>query len=159
MSNPWHKIKYQLQLLILIRENPTFITIIPYVIWNTPHLLSTTPPVERNLPSWPLFGLSFRNPSHRYRGVFRLQGGLDYVPLYLGSTPKRSGGIGINTGSCATQQNTNMMTHLAGHMTERVISQSLSCLIGLPISQFHVYDTSTIRTLVLLRRRASWSPG
>ena len=160
VSNPWHKIKYQLQLFILIREKLTFITIIPYVIWNTPNLLSKIPPVERNLPSWPLFGLSFRNPSHRYRGVFRLQGGMDYVPLYLDSTSKRSSGIGMNTGSCAIQQNT--MTYLSdahGHGTERVISQSLSCLIGLPVSQFHVYDTSTIRTLVLLRRRASWSPG
>ena len=97
VSNPWHKIKYQLQLFILIREKLTFITIIPYVIWNTPHLLSTTSPVERNLPSWPLFGLSFRNPSRRYRGVFRLQGGMDYVPLYLGSTSKRSTGTGIIT--------------------------------------------------------------
>ena len=158
VSNPWHKIKLQLQLLILIRGNLTFITIIPYVIWNTPNLLSTIPPVERNLPSWALFGLSFRNPSHHYRRVFRLQGGMDYVPLYLGSTPKRSTGIGIITISCVAQQNT---THLSqdGHGTEHVISQSLSCLIGLPVSQFHVYDTSTVRTLVLLRHRASWSPG
>jgi hypothetical protein len=51
VSNPWHKIKYQLQLLMLIRENLTFITTIPGVIWNTPHLPSVIPPVERNLPS------------------------------------------------------------------------------------------------------------
>ena len=48
VSNP---IKYQLQLLILIRENLTFITTIPCVIWNTPHLPSEIPPVERNSPS------------------------------------------------------------------------------------------------------------
>jgi hypothetical protein len=51
VRNPWHKIKYQLQLLIMIRKNMTFITTIPYVIWNTPHLPSTIPPVEKNLPS------------------------------------------------------------------------------------------------------------
>jgi hypothetical protein len=48
VSNPWCKIKYKLQLLILIRENPTFIAIIPCVIWNMPHLPSTIPPAERN---------------------------------------------------------------------------------------------------------------
>jgi hypothetical protein len=89
VSNPWRKIEYKVQLLILIRDNLTFITIIPCVIWNTPHLPSAIPPVERNLPSSGLFGLSSWNPSHRYRGLLRLRGGMDYVPLYLGSTPKR----------------------------------------------------------------------
>jgi hypothetical protein len=51
VSNPWRKTKYQLQLLILIRGNLTFITIIPYVIWNTLHLPSAIPLVERNLLS------------------------------------------------------------------------------------------------------------
>ena len=32
VSHPWHKTKYQLQLLILIRENLTFITVIPCII-------------------------------------------------------------------------------------------------------------------------------
>ena len=41
VSNPWLKIKYKLQLLMLIRENSTFITIIPCVIWNMLHFPST----------------------------------------------------------------------------------------------------------------------
>ena len=109
VSNPWRETNCQLQLLILIRENLTFITIIPCVIWNTPYLPSTIPPLERNSLPWPLFGLSSRNPSHRYRGVLRLQGGMDYVPLYLGSTPKRSFGIGIVTSLCVTQQSMMMI--------------------------------------------------
>jgi hypothetical protein len=48
VSNRWHKIKYQRQILMLIRENLTFITIIPCVIWNMPHLPSKIPLVERN---------------------------------------------------------------------------------------------------------------
>ena len=50
VSNPWLKTKYYLQLFILIRDNPTFITIIPCIIRNTPHLPSTILPVERNSP-------------------------------------------------------------------------------------------------------------
>jgi len=48
VSNPWHKIKYQLQLLVFIREDLTFITTIP---WNMLHPPSEIPPVGRNSPS------------------------------------------------------------------------------------------------------------
>jgi len=154
VSNP---IKYQLQLLILIRENLTFITTIPSVIWNMPHLPSTIPPVERNSPSCGLFGLSFRNPSHRYRGVLRLQGGMDYALLYLGSTSKRSIGIGKSTSSCVTQPNIHLTKN--GHGAEHRNSQSLSSLIGLPVSRFHVCNTYIVRTPILLRRRTNLSDG
>jgi len=156
VSNTCYKTEYQLQLLILIRENLTFIATIPCIIWNTPHLPITIPPLGRNSPSWALFGFSFRNPSHHYRGILRLQGGMYYVPHYLGSTPKRSNGIGIISSSFVTQQNT--MIHLSTHGsgTESRIFRSLSCLIGLPVSRFHVCNTYIVRTQILLQRSTSF---
>jgi len=51
VSNPCGQTKYLLQLLLSIRENLAFITIIACITWNMLHLPSTVPPLERNFAS------------------------------------------------------------------------------------------------------------
>jgi len=51
VSNPHSQSKFELQLLILIRENLTFITTICCVTWSTLTLPSRIPQLERNSAS------------------------------------------------------------------------------------------------------------
>jgi len=51
VSNPYSQSKFELQLLILIRENLTFITTICCVTWSTLTLPSRIPQLERNSAS------------------------------------------------------------------------------------------------------------
>jgi len=152
VSEPCSQTEFQLQLLILDRENLTFITTICCVIWSILPLPSTNPQLEKNSNSCTLFGLFFRNPSHRYGGVWKLQVGKYYVPNCLVSMNQRWNSIRVTmvTDSCMTQQHMiapegGVMTWMGQGMDSSTklegIFLSLSCLFGLPVLPFHAWST------------------
>jgi hypothetical protein len=103
-------------------------------------LPSTVQPLERNLTSCGLLRPFLRNRSHRFVRVLNLQVGKNFVPHSLSSTLQRSSyGNDPFTRMFFTQ---NSIFRSYGDFAKLPgLFLSLSCLIGLPMSQFHVCNT------------------
>ena len=134
------------------RENLTFIATIACVTSNMLCLPSTVPP-ERNLTSWTLLCSLLRNCSRQYGGVLSMQVGKIFVSHSLGS-PLQSSCYGRSVRMINTYltQHTKIIGHLLFLMF-----LSLSFLIGLPMSRFHVCNTYNAWTSTLSQRRTIFS--